>query len=289
MYLSSLIREAYEKDGIVVAYIYGAMGHGKTSYAFWTAYEVSGSWDKVLKYTFFDMNEAIETMWRHIDKGSRLKIMIFDDAGFWLNRLTWWREEKVKFMELFNLARTIAAGILFTTPSEEIPRQLMNKCNYRVNVRPLERGEVEASESAREVLEVAAKYKLEGGGVAVAKGYQLVMLPSFLKIVRKEYIDYYPLWYPIYERYMKVRMSHIKRRLRELREGMTKTREEIFEEAVELYKKTGDSRLVYQHLKKLVPQQTAHRWAFYKIPSIVKLEGSSNTKTETSPPRQQST
>lgn len=284
MYLSSLIREAYEKDGIVVAYIYGAMGHGKTSYAFWTAYEVLGSWDKVLKYTFFDLNEAIETMWRHIDKGSRLKIMIFDDAGFWLNRLTWWREEKVKFMELFNLARTIASGILFTTPSEEIPRQLVNKCNYRVNVRPLERSEV-VSESAREVLEVAAKYRLESGGVAVAKGYQLVTLPSFLKIVRKEYIDYYPLWYPIYEKYMNVRMRHIKRRIKELREKMPKTREEIFEEAVELYKKTGDSRLVYQHLKKLVPQQTAHRWAFYKIPSIVKLESNSNT----SQPRQQGT
>ena len=287
MYLSSLIKEAYEKDGVVVAYVYGAMGHGKTSYAFWTAFEALGSWSRVLEYTFFDLNEAIETMWRHIDKGSRLPIMVFDDAGFWLNRLTWWREEKVKFMELFNLARTIAAGVLFTTPSEEIPRQLINKCNYRVNVRPLEQSEIDLSESARDVVEVAAKYKLENGGVAVAKGYQLVMLPSFLKIVKKEYIDYYPLWYPIYEKYMKVRMRHIKKRLKELREKLPKSREEIFEEAVELYKKTKDPRLVYQHLKKLVPQQTAHRWAFHKIPSIIKLENSFNTKPETSPLKQQ--
>jgi hypothetical protein len=174
---------------------------------------------------------------------------------------------------------------LFTTPSEEIPRQLMSKCNYRVNVRPLEWSELDLSESAREVLEVAAKYRVQEGGVAVAKGYQLVVLPSFLKIVRKEYIDYYPLWYPIYEKYMKVRMRHIKKRIKELREKLPKSREEIFNEAVELYKKTGDPRLVYQHLKKLVPQQTAHRWAFYKIPSIAKLESNSNTKPESNSTR----
>jgi hypothetical protein len=58
-------------------------------------------------------------MWRHI-RG--LPIMVFNDAGFWLNGLTWGREEKVCFIELFDLARTINTGVIFTTPSEEIPR-----------------------------------------------------------------------------------------------------------------------------------------------------------------------
>jgi hypothetical protein len=45
--------------------------------------------------------------------------MVFNDAGFWLNGLTWGREEKVRFfMELFNLARTISTGVIFTTPSD---------------------------------------------------------------------------------------------------------------------------------------------------------------------------
>jgi hypothetical protein len=62
----------------------------------------------------------------------------------------------------------------------------MNKCNYRVVVKPLEEGEVEASESAKMTLETARKFGVEVGGVAVvARGYQLILLPSFLKLVKR--------------------------------------------------------------------------------------------------------
>jgi len=271
MYLSSLIKEAYDLNSVVIAYVYGNMGYGKTSYALWTAYEVLGSWDNVLNYVFFNLEEAIEVMWKHIEKEKRLPIAIFDDAGFWLNRLTWWREEKIRFMELFNLVRTISAGVIFTTPSEEIPRQLINKCNYRVNVRPLGSYELD-SESAVETLKVAAKFKLENGGVAVAKGYQLLMLPSFMKLVKKDYLDYYPLWYPIFDKYMKLRLGHIKKKIKELKESQSMDRGELLEEAIELYKSTRDPRSVYQYLKKKLPQPTAYRWAFHRIPLIVKLD-----------------
>jgi hypothetical protein len=270
VYLSSLIREAYSKNGVVVAYVYGNMGYGKTSYSFWVAYEVLKSWDRVLDYTFFDLNEAIETMWRHIERGERLPIMVFDDAGLWLNRLTWWREEKVRFMKLFNLARTISAGIIFTTPSEEIPRQIMNKCNYRVVVKPLEEGEVKVSESAKLTLETARKFGVEAGGVAVARGYQLILLPSFFKLVKKEFLDYYPLWYPIFREYTRLRLQYVKHKLRELREAQSKSREKLLEEAIELYKRTGDLKRVY-YLKTKLSQSTAYRWAYQRIPAIIKL------------------
>jgi hypothetical protein len=68
------------------------------------------------------------------------------------------------------LARTIVAGVMFTTPSEEIPRQLINKCNYKVNVRSPGLHEPD-SESAIWTLKVVAKLKLERSGVAVARGY----------------------------------------------------------------------------------------------------------------------
>jgi hypothetical protein len=271
VYLSSLIREAYSRDGLVMAYIYGPMGYGKTSYALWTAYELLRSWNRVLDYLFFDLGEAIDVMYRHIEREERLKILIFDDAGFYLNRLTWWERDKVLFMELLNLARTIAAGILFTAPSHEIPRQILSKTNYRVNVRPLQPEELQ-SRAAQETLETARKYGLEGGGVAVARGYQLVVLPSFFKIVRKEYVDYYPLWYPVYSEYRKIRAQHIKRKLRELRAAVKESREEILEEAKRLYEKTGSKHEVYKYLKSKLPQPTAYRWAFERIPRIVQLE-----------------
>jgi hypothetical protein len=42
-------------------------------------------------------------------------------------------------------------------------------------------------------------------------------------------------------------------------------------------------RQVYQYLKKHLPQQTAHRWAFQRIPSVVKLEGSNKPEGGSSP------
>jgi len=273
MYLSSLIEEAYRKDGVVVAYIYGPMGYGKTSYALWTAYEVYGSWDKVMDYLYFSLSDAIDLMLKYVEKGRRIKLLILDDAGFYINKLTWWEKDKVRFMELINLARTITAGIVFTSPSAELPRQILSKSNYRISVRPLELEEIKTSKHAQESLEVARKYKLEEGGIAIAKGYQLITLPSFFKIVRKEFIDYYPLWYPIYEEYQKIRFRYVKMKLKEIKESMKDAhREELFETALELYKKTQDMRKVYEFLKrKKIPQSTAHRWAFHRIPKIVKV------------------
>jgi hypothetical protein len=267
MYLSSLIREAYESNGVVIAYVYGHMGYGKTSYALWTAYEVLGDWRRVLRYVFFDLGDAIDVMWRHVRRGERIPIMILDDAGFFLNRLTWWERDKVEFMELLNLARSMAAGIVFTSPTHEIPRQILSKTNYRVAVRPLEPEEVAKSEAATEVSRVARRLGL-ADYVAVARGYQLVVLPSFSKRVRKEFIDYYPLHYPVFEEYTRIRMAQIRSKLRELREREAAVRKQLLDRALQIYIKEGDPRRVYEFLVGKLPRSTAYRWAFQRIPKL---------------------
>jgi len=162
MFLASLIKWAINNNGIVIAYVYGPMGYGKTSYALWTAYEVLGDWDKVLDHLFFDLDEALDFMYRHIMRGRRIPIMILDDAGFFLNRLTWWEKPKVEFMELFNLARSIAASIIFTSPTEEIPRQLLSKTNFRVSVRPLTEEEMQKRRMAsRSLLRLLSEFGLD--------------------------------------------------------------------------------------------------------------------------------
>ena len=90
MILSSLIRKAMERDGVIVAYIYGDFGAGKTSYALHVAAEVLGSWNKVLDYLFFAPEDAMKAIRKAIDTGKRLPIIIMDDAGLWLDKLTWW-------------------------------------------------------------------------------------------------------------------------------------------------------------------------------------------------------
>jgi hypothetical protein len=273
MYLSSLIKEAYRNNSIVTAYVYGPMGYGKTSYALWTAYEVLGSWDRVLKHLFFNLDDVIRIMRSYLDKKKRIPILILDDAGFFINRLTWWEEEKIRFMELLNLARTLSAGIIFTTPSEEIPRQIINKVNFRVSVRPL--SDEEVADQGRDVQEFARSLGLDPI-VGLARGYQVVMLPSFMKLIKKEYIDYYPLYYPVFQEYEKIRMRHIKKRLLELSSRKRGSRKELLVKAIELYERERDSKAVYNFLKDKLPPSTAHRWAFQRIPYLVGRSGYAN-------------
>jgi hypothetical protein len=271
MFLASLIKWAINNNGIVIAYVYGPMGYGKTSYALWTAYEVLGDWDKVLDHLFFDLDEALDFMYRHIMRGRRIPIMILDDAGFFLNRLTWWEKPKVEFMELFNLARSIAASIIFTSPTEEVPRQLLSKTNFRVSVRPLTEEEMQSG-NALEVSKIAQEFGLEPF-VAVAKGYRLNVLPSFMKIVQKEYIDYYPLYYPVFDEYNRIRMRYIKRKVAKLMKKRQEDRERLLEEATEIYMKAGPREVLDFLIESGLPRSTALRWVHVRIPKLLKLRG----------------
>jgi len=271
MFLASLIKWSINNNSIVIAYVYGPMGYGKTSYALWTAYEVLGDWDKVLDHLFFDLDEALDFMYKHVMRGRRIPVMILDDAGFFLNRLTWWEKPKVEFMELFNLARSIAASIIFTSPTEEVPRQLLSKTNFRVNVRPLTEEEMQ-SENVLEVSKIAQEFGLEPF-VAVAKGYRLNVLPSFMKIVQKEYIDYYPLYYPVFEEYNKIRMKYIKRKVVKLMKKRQEDREKLLEEAAEIYRKAGPREAFGFLIESGLPRTTALRWVRKRIPNLLKSQG----------------
>jgi hypothetical protein len=270
MFLASLARWAYNNNGIVVAYVYGPMGYGKTSYALWTAYEILKDWDKVLDHLFFDLREAIEFLYKYVRKGSRAPIIILDDAGFFLNRLTWWEKTKVEFMELFNLARTMVACVIITSPTHEIPRQLLAKTNFRVSVTPIKPQEVEQSVHALEAARIAEKFGLKPL-VAVAKGYRLNVLPSFMKFVEKEFIDYYPLHYPVFNEYNKIRMKYIKMRIEEIirKLGKENEREQLLKQATEIYREKGPEEAFKFLIKNGIPRSTAKYWIKIRIPKLL--------------------
>ncbi len=203
MILADMIKQAMKYNGVVVAHIYGDFGFGKTSYALWVAYNVLGSWNNVLNHLFFTPREALVAVEKAIKTGHRLPIMIMDDAGLWLDRLTWWQEDKVAFMEFFNLIRSVAAGVLFTTPSEDLPKPNLKKCFFRIHVSPAKYEDIVArfgEPVAKTVVKQATEHGLKHI-LAVATGYKLRTLPSFMNIVKKEFYDIYPLHYPVYEEY----------------------------------------------------------------------------------------
>ncbi len=273
MELARLIRAAYKNNGVVVAYVYGDFGFGKTSYALWTAYEVLGSWDRVLKYLFFTPAEAIKTMAKAIDSGKRLPIIIMDDAGLWLDRLTWYDEHKILFMEFFNLIRSVAAGVIFTTPSEELPKQLIRKCMFRINVRPANLEEIRSlGVDVEEVLKMIRSYSLKPV-INIATGYRLKTLPSFMAFVKKVFYDVYPLQYPnsVFKKYERIRRDALKYYFSKLADKVlgenrssrkTRTKkQELLELAKKMLSEGMDRRDIVKKLMELgVSQATAYRY-----------------------------
>jgi len=268
--LSQLIEKAWRHDGVVTAYVYGDFGSGKTSYALWVAYEVLGSWDQALKHLFFSPREAALAMRRAIEKGRRLKIIIMDDAGLWLDRTTWWEEDKVMFGQFFNLVRSIAAGVVFTTPAQELPRSILRRCAFRVNVRPTGSEEI-LSKGGPGLLESLQARCSEYGlreFYSIATGYRMRMLPSFFEFAKKEYYDFFPLHYPVYREYSAKRRRALKlyferwteslKSKDEAREGKRK----LFEEAAKMAEGGAPRLEIYRFLvEKGVPKSTASKWA----------------------------
>lgn len=266
MRLAELARLAWRNNSVVVAYVYGNFGSGKTSYALWTAYEVLGGWERVLKYLFFDPGEAAAVMRRAIERGRRLPVIIMDDAGLWLDRMTWWEEEKVAFMQFFNLIRSVAACVIFTTPTEELPKQILRKSTVRVRVEPVavEHALSLVGGEVVEAVQAAAKsYGLKHSPLALATGYVVHTLPSFMQIVSKQFYDLFPLHYPVVEEYERKRRAAL-RRYFERWESKVLGRRSIAEyrRKIEGLLAEGRSRaeVVKVLMKEGVPRATAYYW-----------------------------
>ena len=265
MILSKLIKIAYKNDGVISAYVYGDFGYGKTSYALWTAYEVLGRWDRVLDYLFFDPFEAVKVMERVISRDERLPIIIMDDAGLCLDKMTWWESSKVAFMEFFNLIRSVTAGIIFTTPSEELPKQILNKSFFRIAITPISIPKVMSMgrNVYEKAMELVERFGLEKR-FCLATGYKLKTLPSFYSIVKKEFYDVYPQWYPIYKQYSRKRRKALKiyfERWRSRLKEDSKDRESLFLMAKDMIEQGCDKYEVARELmKRGIPRTTAYRW-----------------------------
>lgn len=264
MFLADLIKKAYKYNGIITVYVYGEFGYGKTSYALWTAYEVYGSWKKALDNLYFKPREVIEAIGRALEEDKRIPVIIMDDAGLWLDKLTWWERDKVRFMELFNLIRSLAAGVIFTTPSEELPKQILNKCFFRVKVE-LANPRVEPREIIEQVRELAKSYNLYPL-VSKATGYRLKTLPSFFRLVKKTYYDYFPTHYPIYNEYTEKRREALRyyyARLKEALEETEETKEKISFDPMSFIKEqiekgTPRPQIVKELMKRGIPRSTAY-------------------------------
>jgi len=271
--LSRLINKAYESNEVVVAYVYGDFAVGKTSYALWVAYEVLGDWGEALDHLFFSPREAILKIKDAVERRERLKVIILDDAGTWLSKLSWWESYKVAFMEFFNLIRSVCSGVIFTTPTQELPKAIREKSFFRINVRSLTG---ETSKPFRDLIDrwksIIDRIGL-GSEFSVAVGYRLKVLPSCKELVEKRFYDVFPRHYPVFKEYEEKRMMAIAEYvcgvIEKIEKGDRKIRKMLREEErMKLYVyaeellRSGKSRreVVCELMKRGIPQTTAYRW-----------------------------
>jgi len=129
--LTRRIKEAIKTNGYEQAFLIGPQGMGKTTYAMLVAKEIYGSWDKALDHLFFDPTDAFRRMTIALDTMERLKLVIFDDAGFYFSKYMFMIEGGAKLASvinwIFNVIRTVCAGVIFTSVSEDILKELRKK------------------------------------------------------------------------------------------------------------------------------------------------------------------
>ena len=197
MELADRIIHAWRHKGLVTAFIYGNFGDGKTSYLLHTAQEVFkrlenlsmvDAWYRSLAHLFFSPLEGMAYIETERDKNpdARVVMLGMDDVGQHLPRARWWREDVVQFREWLTVARTDAAAVVFTAPTQlSLPGGIIDACFIRVHV--------EKSKEPR---------------YSVAKGYQVFLTPWFQQRVSGPiFIDEFPTFYPdyIYQEYTSMR------------------------------------------------------------------------------------
>ncbi len=202
--LSRLIRQAVDRYDFVSAFVIGPQGSGKTTYAMLVAYEVYRDWDLVLEHVYFDPREVLPEFEDALESGERIPLVIFDDAGLHLSKyLISSSREGFHLTRLINglvnLARTLTAGIIYTSPDMDILKELRKK--------------------AWIIAEPTAPHG-RARPERVAKIYRKRIAPSGRVYVHKLGLDHYRLDQipgPVRERYEEKRRRAMKPLLSELR------------------------------------------------------------------------
>lgn len=114
------IKLAYRYDEGQGYIVYAPRGFGKSSFKFHVAAEVLSTskdppdWDAIKKWLVFTPKEFVDIVLRTY---SMRPVLLWDDAGYWLNRLFWYEPFVKETMRYITLQRTQFAAVMFSTPS----------------------------------------------------------------------------------------------------------------------------------------------------------------------------
>lgn len=106
------------------------LGIGKSVYALKTMMYVYRNWGEVKRNIFFDPIDLVRYLDRAVDRGERIPIVLWDDAGFWLNAQAGQTRIARAMRKFMNVIRLCTAHLVITAPSHtEVVRGVRNQLN----------------------------------------------------------------------------------------------------------------------------------------------------------------
>ena len=170
---SKIIKREYKRYGFASFFVYGPQGSGKTTYSLKILKEVYGSYKDALRYLHFHLEPLIANLHAAFQAGTRYPSVIIDDAGIALLKYRWQRDAEQWFAKFYNLIRSVAGSIIFTSvEAEDIIKFVRNKVTYLVSIERM------------------------NDNISFARGYRRYLLPSGRYFVRLEFVDKFNLNIP---------------------------------------------------------------------------------------------
>jgi hypothetical protein len=162
----------------------------------------------VLNYTLFDLHDVVNTLQHAISSGEKIPALNWDDAGVHANKLLYFGDRKL-VQYLTNLVDVIGVGLgglIITTPSpNNLLRSLRGYEFYRIKI-------------YRDKL--AQRH---------ATGYMSNLMPSGMRIIHREFTDYFNVLLPneFWSEYVPKRKSYLSEALSNLSQFLDKPKQPI--------------------------------------------------------------
>jgi len=210
------IEKAYHADECKVFIPYGPLGIGKTTYACKVVAQIYGTkgnpnWEAVKSRMVFHPREFVEKTEALMESGKKDYVLIWDDAGLWLNSLEHWNPFVRSIVKYLNVMRTNLAGLILTSP---MPTWVIKK------VRGFPQAVTLRITRTRDDTKRRKRYR-------VAKAYRYWVIPDMKKSgVRIIYEDYFTALMPndFYDWYKPIRDSYAQKAIRNMREELRNVR-----------------------------------------------------------------
>lgn len=140
------IRDAYKWDESIGLIAHGPRGIGKSSFSVHTAAEAlvpfmdEPDYEAVKRWVIFTPQQFCQKI---LEVQNKRMVLVWDDAGYWINRLFWYEQFVREALRYMTIARTQFASIIFSTPSlRMLPSKILELPDvYRVKITKYEGGD----------------------------------------------------------------------------------------------------------------------------------------------------